>query len=220
MESRADAVAAIPRLRLAAYFFAAVLSCGVESALADGGKLTQCWIDNRGQRACGDSIPSEYVKKERQLYDARGATSKIMPAEKTAAEHERERRAGEDAERLAAYDRYLLQTYQSVKQIETSRDERLAIVDNRLLMAEKTLQDSSATLEDLRSRNQAKAGQETDPELQRQIRDFKAARESNADAVARIRDERAKLNEQFTHDINRYSTLRNVTAQSAPLLQR
>lgn len=171
-----------------------------------------CWTDDKGQRACGDRVPPEYARKERQVFNERGMVVDTKPREKTPEEiadaerkAQQEREAKRAAEAQAAYDRFLRQTYTSVAEIETARDSRLAALDARLQLAEKALSDSEAALTDLRSRSEEDA--EDADKLARQIRAFEASRDSNGNAVASLRKEREELAASYRRDIARYREL-------------
>ena len=46
------------------------------------GKLA-CWTDDKGQKACGDRVPPQYAKKERQVLDGHGRVIQTQSREKT-----------------------------------------------------------------------------------------------------------------------------------------
>src|SRR3546814_4544232 len=54
------------------------------SAIAAGG--VQCWTDNQGHRACGDTVPPQYAKQQREVFDEQGRVRQVKPREKTEAE--------------------------------------------------------------------------------------------------------------------------------------
>lgn len=168
----------------------------------------QCWRDDRNQRVCGDAVPPSEARRQRELVDKRGLTKGVLPAQKTAEEAARDAKAQHDLEQAKAYDRYLLQAYLSVADIEKARDERLVSLDARLNLAEKALRDTEATLAELNQRKAAKPEDGDDARLNRKIAEFTAARADNDEGVKRIRGERDKLVEEFDRDIRRFRELR------------
>jgi hypothetical protein len=174
-----------------------------------GGRVLQCWFDEKGQRTCSDTLPPKEARRQRELLDQRGLTKKILPAQKTPEEYEAERREQAERERAEAYDRYLLQNYQNVGEIEKLRDERVSTLDSRLTLAQKTLDDTTAILTDLRRREEAAGGASGDTALQKQLKDYAAAREQNLSAISAIIQERKRLADQFDRDIARYKVLRS-----------
>src|SRR3546814_6976413 len=90
------------------------------SAIAAGG--VQCWTDNQGHRACGDTVPPQYAKQQREVFDEQGRVRQVKPREKTEAEVAAEEAAARAADELAQkqqkqrdYDRFLLRTSKSDK---------------------------------------------------------------------------------------------------------
>ncbi len=53
-----------------------------------GGRVLQCWFDEKGQRTCSDTLPPKEARRQRELLDQRGLTKKILPAQKTPEEYE------------------------------------------------------------------------------------------------------------------------------------
>ena len=171
------------------------------------GSLTQCWVDDHGQRSCGDIAPPT---KPRQFIDGRGVTIKSIEPEKSAEEKAAASEALVEHKRQEAYDRYLLQTYRSVGDLERARDGRLATVDSRLSFAEKALSDNGAVLGDLRKRAEAppEAGEAADASsVKRQILEFNAARREHLEAIEKLKSERTKVRETFDRDIDRFQSL-------------
>lgn len=180
------------------------MSLGVPALAA--GSLTQCWVDDHGQRSCGDIAPPT---KPRQFIDGRGVTIKSIEPEKTAEEKAAANETLNEHKRQEAYDRYLLQTYRSVGDLERARDERLATVDRRLSFAEKALSDNGTALGDLRKRAEAppEAGEASDASVKRQILEFSAARRDQLEAIEKLKSERTKIRETFGRDIGRFQSL-------------
>lgn len=189
------------------------------TAATDGGRTVQCWTDERGVRACGDHVPPQYAKGRREIVDSHGIVVKVLPREKTAEEQAEEQRKQQEAEqaetaarRQHAYDGFLLQSYQSVAEIEKVRGERLATIDGRLALAEKSQASTLATLDELdqRAAGLQKDGKPVPDDLAKSIRSFRKARTDNADALTRLKEERAQTDAQFARDIERYRSLRGL----------
>lgn len=180
-------------------------------------KKLVCWTDEHGQRACGDRVPPQYAKQERQVINERGQVVETRPRQLTAEEAaaaEARRKADAEAkkraEEQAAYDRFLIQTYGSVEELEGVRDARIATLQGRLGLAEKAVADNEKTLMDLKGRVAAveKAEKKPDPKLLTQIRDFEESLISNLRAVSALKTERDEVNARFAQDIERYKLLR------------
>ncbi len=184
------------------------------------GKKIQCWTDKSGQRMCGDRIPPEYAGQKRDVMkDGRvvDTISAVKSPEEIAAE-KRKKEAEEEARKTAEYDRALLESYRTPNDIITTRDERLALVDNRIQSAEKGVTDTDKSLTGLRTRAEAlaKEGKEPDERLKKQIRQFEKAQQQNTSALERYRHERVMLQAKFDKDFVRYNELRGLPATPPP----
>lgn len=185
-----------------------------------GTKKFQCWTDKNGQRMCGDRVPPEYSGQKRDvIQDGRVVeTKKGAKTPEEIAEETRKAREAEEAKKRADYDRSLLETYRSAKDIEAMRDERLAFIDGRLRAAEKNAADTDRTLADLRGRAEAKhkENKPVEERLAKQIRQFERAQRENQKGLERLRREREQVQTKFDADLARFNELRGP-APSAPV---
>jgi hypothetical protein len=178
-----------------------------------------CWTDDKGERSCGDHVPPQYAKSQREVYDNRGVLVETLKAEPTAAQRaadERAAQAAEQAQKQQQNDTFLLQTYRSVADLEAARDSRLQTLDTRLEVAEKEVQNGQNGLSALQDRADAErsAGKDNS-ELQSQIKVYAAAQAENIKAVARLRQDREDVAAQYERDIHRYQELQG-TPQAPP----
>src|SRR5581483_8440140 len=118
------------------------------SSVAWAGKAgrIQCWTDERGQRACGDAPSPKDAIKERNVFNEQGQVVETWPRAPTPAEIEEAEKAkaaeearAKQAERQHAYDRYLLESYQSVQDLEATRDQRLQALEVRMELVQKAI---------------------------------------------------------------------------------
>ena len=120
-----------------------------------------CWTDDAGLTHCGDSVPPESARHDRQVRNQQGVTigteeGEITDEEQAAIDEQRE----EEERRLAAqaesqeYDRMLLAAYLSVEDIETLRDRRLELIDSQILVTENSLGNLRKKLGELRQNEQ------------------------------------------------------------------
>jgi hypothetical protein len=139
-----------------------VLACGAVQAQTQ--RQFQCWTDDKGVRACGDHVPPQYAKQERQVLDSQGRVVDTKSREKTAEEVQAEAAARKLAEDMAfrkrqqeEYDRFLLETYNSEADLAHARDDRLAAIDGRIKFVNENIAANEATLKQLRDRAAAVA---------------------------------------------------------------
>jgi hypothetical protein len=179
-----------------------------------------CWLDDRGVRVCGDHVPPEYAKRQREIYDKRGLLLRTLKAEESPEQHAEEQRQAVEAQRQQedqlkreANDKYVLDTYTSLSDLKAARDNRLAAYDMRLDLAEKSVHAGEASLKDLQGRAEVErnAGRDPSPELDAQIKSFATAQSENINAMARISQEREAVAAQFQHYIELFQQAHGIT---------
>jgi hypothetical protein len=196
------------------------LSVGTAAAAAEKQKKLYRWVDENGQVHYGDSVPAEYAEQDRDVLNKQGVAvwreEGILTAEEAAAKAAEEKAAREEQKRKLR-DRVLLQTYQSVQEIEVLRDNRLDLVDAQLTIQEQSLANlraQRAHIERLAKRyapaNQAPDAEPVPEEIAADLAQASndiATQESN---LQRRRDERENIRLNFEADIKRYQELRAV----------
>ena len=208
-----------PKLLLPAVLVA-LLAGGAAAQQADKGKKVYRWVDKNGQVHYGDSVPAEYAEQDRDLLNKQGVKigreeGTITPEE--AAAKAAEDKAARDEQKRKLRDRVLIQTYQSVKELEVLRDTRLELVDAQLTIQEQSLSNlraQRAQIERIASRYapvNAEPGAKPLPDevaadLERSASDI-ATQESN---LVRRRQERESIRLTFEADIKRYQELRTI----------
>lgn len=203
--------------KVVAALFALALLAGSGPAAA---KIV-CWTDDKGRRACGDKVPPQYAKKERKLYDSRGRVIDTQERERTREEVEAEQRQLREAQAAEAkaaeqerYDRFLIQNYETIDDLIRARDDRLAMIDARLSLAEKNQREYGARVEQL-ERNAGplrEAGKPLPDKLASQLANFTRSRDDAAESVRNLTEERGRVAADFNRDIARY---RLVKAEAA-----
>jgi hypothetical protein len=196
------------------------LLAGVAGAQSDKQKKLYRWVDKNGQVHYGDSVPAENAEQDREELNRQGVPvgreeGTITPEEaaaKAAAD-----KAARDEQKRKLRDRVLLQTYQSVQELEILRDNRLDLVDAQLTIQEQSLSNlraQRAQVERMASRYApANTGADAQPlpdelaaDLDRSANDIQT-QESN---LVRRREERENIRKTFEADIERYQELRAI----------
>ena len=204
-----------------------ILLTAVLLAFLAGGAIAQDkqkklyrWVDKSGQVHYGDSIPPEYAEQDRDVLNRQGVKvgreeGTITPEE--AAAKAAEDKAARDEQKRKLRDRVLLQTYQSVQELEVLRDNRLDLVDAQLTIQEQSLSNLRAQRAQIQRTAARFAPVNTDPsaqplpeelaaDLQRSASDIQT-QEAN---LVRRRQERENIRQTFEADIARYKELRAV----------
>jgi len=200
------------------------LVAGSTAAWADKTRI-QCWTDERGQRACGDAPSPQDAIKERNVFNKQGQVVETWPRAPTPAEIEEAEKAkvaeaarAKQAERQHAYDRYLLESYQSVQDLEATRDQRLKALEVRMELVQKAIVSGQQQLDALVARKQElqRQGKPIDKGLEAQLRDYRRASIENPKALTALQTEHDKVTAQFASDIARYQQLKQVSAAQTP----
>ena len=188
----------------------------------DSGRLgIVCWTDDHGQRACGDHVPPEYSRKQRDVYDKRGVLVQTLKAEETQqqrAEDERQQRAQQQQQQQQQNDNFMLQTYRNVGDLKAVRDSRLQSFDTRIELAQSAVSNGAAALKDLQDRVDADraAGKDDNSDLLGQIKSFESAQAENIRALAQLKQDREASAAQFDHDIQRYQQIHGEATPPPP----
>jgi Domain of unknown function (DUF4124) len=195
------------------------LLAGAAGAQSDKKKLYR-WVDKDGQVHYGDNVPAEYAEQDREVLNRQGVPigreeGTITPEEaaaKAAAD-----KAARDEQKRKLRDRVLLQTYQSVQELEILRDNRLDLVDAQLTIQEQSLSNlraQRAQIQRMAARYApANTGSDAQPlpdelaaDLEQSATDIQT-QESN---LVRRREERESIRKTFEADIARYKELRAI----------
>ncbi len=137
-----------------------------------------------------------------------------------AAEEARKRAAEEErqAQRQHAYDRYLLESFQSTRDLEDTRDARVKALDMRIELATKAMNDARTQLDSLVARKQLlqRDSKPIDKKLEAQIQEYRKAIIENPKALEQLHVQREKLLAQFENDLARLRELRHETTAAQP----
>jgi len=194
---------------------ALVMAAG--SVHADGKALYR-WVDEKGQVHYGDKVPPKDSKQGRESINKLGTVTKVIPRELSGAELDQalakraaEKAAEEAHQQRVVYDRYLLQSFASVADLQAAREERLTALDGRLQLAQNAVAETEKVLADLRART---AGKAPDAALKTQIESYEGSLIDNLQAVRKLRDERTATAAKFAADIERFKGLRAGTIRA------
>ncbi len=172
----------------------------------------KCWTNNEGIRECGEKVPPEFAQKGHQEMSKQGVMVDQKERAKTTEELEEAARleaiAAQNQElkdAQAKQDKILLDTFTSVTDIETARDDKLAVIESAISLTKKR---NEKTQEDLDKRIKAAATAE---------RSGNAPNEALLDDIKLLRGRIAKNN---TFIVERKGELDTVTAAAAADIER
>ncbi len=208
----------LPRILVPALLL--TLAAGMADAQSQKGQKVYRWVDKNGQVHYGDSIPVEYADQDRDVLNRQGVTvgreQGQLTAEEAAAKVAADKAAREEQKRRLR-DRVLLQTYQSVEELEVLRDNRLELVDSQLTIQEQSLANLRAqyALINKQAARYAPVNTKSDaaplpPELANDIKRAASDIATQEDNLQKRRDERENIRLTFEADIKRFGELRAV----------
>lgn len=121
----------------------AISCCLIGNAHAD--RLYK-WKDENGIVRYGDRVPPRYAKQGIKVLNEQGVVVEEIEGQKTAeqlaaekARLEREAAFRREVEARRQYDRNLLETYSSVREIEIERDRQVSAVDAQITQANRQI---------------------------------------------------------------------------------
>lgn len=188
------------------------------AALANDGTLYK-WIDDNGVVHYGDTVPAEYVKRERQVINEHAVTMETLPAQKTDAEIAAEaeaRKAQKIAEKKAAEqaerDRILLNTYLSVAEIEMLRDRRIQALEAQIALTQHYINNLQERAERLNALAEPfdRKGEPLPDRLGRDVETTQKNLDTYRRALSALRSEQGGIREQFAQDMDRFQSLKGV----------
>ena len=196
------------------------LLAGAADAQTDKQKKLYRWVDKNGQVHYGDSVPAEYAEQDREVLNRQGVSvgreeGTITP-EEAAAKAAADKSAREEQKRKLR-DRVLLQTYQSVQELEVLRDNRLDLVDAQLTIQEQSLSNlraQRAQIQRMAARyapvNTGSDAQPLPDELAADLEQSATDIQTQESNLVRRREERENIRKTFEADIVRYKELRTI----------
>ena len=106
----------------------------------------KCWTNSEGIKECGDKIPPEYTQQGYQELSKGGIVLEEKERIKTKEELEKAKKEAaiiareEEKERnKKSRDRMLLETFTSIEEIETTRDQKIEAVESTIKITQKRI---------------------------------------------------------------------------------
>ncbi len=183
------------------------------------GDLAYKWVDEKGITHYGDYVPPEYAKRERAVLNQEGVVIRRLEAEKTPEQRAADALRLRDAESRKQHDQFLLNTYTSVGDIETLRDQRLEQIVGQSAAAKQYVESLNSRLTGLQAKAQLFKPYSGDAGARRMpddlaadlVRTVSELRAQNNVLLAKQR-EHADVSQQFQADIERFAELQSGRA--------
>lgn len=180
-------------------------------------KRLYCWNEN-GQRICGDRLPVEAVDNARTVFNAEtgSKTAQVARAltEEELAARAKTEAAAEQAARAEAERRRkamaMVASYTTEAELQHAYQTRITLADSSIQATQVNLDSLRQNLLDLlrRANTQELAGRPVPEKLASNIRDRHASLRQQQARMAEQQAERAQLNKDLEHALERYRELK------------
>jgi Domain of unknown function (DUF4124) len=178
------------------------------------------WVDEQGVVHYGDHIPPEYATQDRAILNNEGVEVGHLDAQKTPEQQAAEARERATAMKQKQHDAFLINTYTSVKDIETLRDARLDQLKGQRTAAEQYVESLRVRLTSLQSRAldyrpysaREDAYRMPDDLAENLVHTVNEMRTQRS-ALAAMSATETALRAQFQADIERYRELHTIHSQ-------
>jgi chromosome segregation ATPase len=191
-----------------------VLAAGIALSQPAAAKLYK-WVDDQGVTHYGETVPPEYADKTRSELDKSGRVIKkketLTPEAQRAKEEEeaRKREEEEAAREQKRYDKALVNTYSSVKEIELARKRNLQQVDARVNSIDSQIKMLQTNLAELQKEadGYAKAGKKMPGSLRDDLDMSQKRLAKLQQDLEKANAEKAALDARYDADKARYKEL-------------
>lgn len=180
---------------------------------AHAGK-TYCCTDERGQQACGDSLPRECFGRAYRELSERGTLLRQVDAPLTAeqqaqreaalASKKREERAAMEEKRK---NQALINTYTTEKDVDIARERALADVENRAKESQAKFNDALKRKQKLEGELEFYKKKPVPPELKEQIKANEVEIKAQQAAIEAKKQEMEQVRSRFEEEKKRYLDL-------------
>ncbi len=195
-----------------------LLVLSVLSSPAQSARL-KSWINDEGIREYGKTIPPEHAQKSHQEIGSQGLVRDKKDRAKTTEEIAEAKRLAVIAaekqklkDQQAREDKMLLDTFVSVSDIEAGRNDKIAVIESDIALANKR---NEKTQQDLDKRIQAaanaeRAGKTPNEALLDDIKLLRERIESNNAFITAKQQEQEQVKSAADTDINRFKSLKGL----------
>jgi len=120
----------------------------------------KCWTNSEGIKECGDKIPPEYIQQGYQELSKGGIVLEEKERIRTKEELEKAKkeaaitaRKEEEEENKRKQDKMLLETFTSIEEIETTRNQKIEAVESTIKITQKRIIKLQYLLDDELNKN-------------------------------------------------------------------
>jgi hypothetical protein len=174
---------------------------------------TYKWVDDKGVTHYGETIPPEYASKDRALLNKSGVVvekQEVLTAEERRAKEASDVKVRDDAAQARdqrRHDKSLIDSYNSVEEIELSRTRSLQQVDARINSIAAQLKMDNSHLQSVQKDAASRGAGKIPAGLQDEIKDAQARVRSTQQDLDKYKADKLIINTRYDTDKARYKEL-------------
>jgi len=177
----------------------------------------KCWTNSEGIKECGDKIPPEYTQQGYQELSKGGIVIEKKERIKTKEELEKAKKeaeiiAREEEEELKRkrHDKMLLETFASIKEIETTRDQKIEAVESTIKITQKRIIKLQYLLDDELNQNSLDKQIDGEDRKFNNAESLKGQISDNKKFIKNKIDEQGKIKKTYMEYISRFKKLKGL----------
>ena len=177
----------------------------------------KCWTNSEGIKECGDKIPPEYTQQGYQELSKGGIILEEKERIKTKEELEKAKKEAaiiareEEKERnKKIHDKMLLETFTTIKEIETTRDQKIEAVESTIKATQKRIIKLQYLLDDELNQNSLDKQIDGEDKKFNNAESLKKQISDNKKFIKNKIDEQAKIKKMYMEYISRFKELRGL----------
>ena len=177
----------------------------------------KCWTNSEGIKECGDKIPPEYIQQGYQELSKGGII--LEEKERIKAREELEK-AKKEAEIIARekekernekiHNKMLLETFASIEDIETARDQKIEAIESTIKITQKRIIKLQYLLDDELSQNSLDKQIDGDDKKFNNAESLEEQISANKKFIKNKIDEQIRTKKTYTKYISRFKKLKGL----------
>jgi len=177
----------------------------------------KCWTNSEGIKECGDKIPPEYTQQGYQEISKGGIILEEKERIKTKEELEKAKkeaaiiaREKEEERNKKNYNKMLLETFTSIKEIEIARDQKIEAVESTIKITQKRIIKLQYLLDDELNENTVNKQIDGEDKKSNNAESLKEQIFDNKKFIKNKIGEQGKIKKMYMEYISRFKKLKGL----------
>ena len=190
-------------------FVSFLLFASLASVHAQGKKLYR-YIDDNGVKVISSQIPAAFVKKGYEVLTADGVVIETIAPEPSEEEKVEILKRQAEQERLARWDRALLQRYSSVADIEAAKKRSLLQLKTEISIRDRGIDKINNEINDIqvKAAEIERSGRPVSDAMLMKLEQLRDERELELALIDSLKTEQNTVTERYDEDIKRFMIIR------------